>query len=257
MPYTRLRTRSVRRFLVAPAADAASLRGSSRAAASTRNFSPEQTLAAQDARVAILARIGRPAAELPPGIRFTHVAFAVYSELTTEDGRSQFGYAIHNLYQVKNVPDKSELVQDFPVDFFAEVVELEAGIIVPSVELQQQLHKVIASPDYASLHESDYSVIANPYNQGRQNCTEFVLDVVSAAIYQTTDPEVLKANIQAHFEPHKIDISPLKLKLGSMLVKEVSLADHNGTPVTTTFESIGRYLQKLDQGSVMLTVKPD
>jgi hypothetical protein len=42
-----------------------------------------------------------------------------------------------------------------------------------------------------------------------------------------------------------------------MFVKEVSLADQNGTPVTTTFESIGRFLQKVDEGSVVLTVKSD
>jgi len=119
------------------------------------------------------------------------------------------------------------------------------------------LLKVIASPDYGSLHESNYSVISNPHRQGWQNCTEFVLDVVSAAIHQTTDPDVLRARLKAGFEPHRIDISPFKLKLGSMLVKEVSLADQDGTPVTTTFESIGRYLQEYDQGSVMLTVRPD
>jgi hypothetical protein len=194
---------------------------------------------------------------MPPGMRFTHVAFAVYAEITAQDGQKLSSYTTHNLYQLENAPDKSELKQDLPVDFFAAAYELEAGIIVPSLELQQRLLEVIASPDYASLHEPSYSVIANPYNQGRQNCTEFVLDVVTAAIHQTTDPKVLKAAIKAHFEPHKLDISPLKLKLGSMFVKEVSLADQNGTPVTTTFESIGRFLQKVDEGSVVLTVKPD
>lgn len=266
MPYITLQTRLIR-SAVAPAADAASLRGSSCAVPAQAIFSPEQirafsekvenTMAAQGARVAILARMGRPAAELPPGMRFTHVAFAVYAEITAQDGQKLSGYTTHNLYQLENAPDKSELKQDFPVDFFSGVYELEAGIIVPSMELQQRLLGLIGSPDYASLHESSYSVIANPYNQGRQNCTEFVLDVVTAAIHQTTDPTALKAAIKAHFEPHKLDISPLKLKLGSMFVKEVSLADQNGTLVTTTFESIARYLQKLDQGSVVLTVKPD
>lgn len=266
MAHIPLQTRLVR-TLVAPGADAASLRGSSRAAPAQTRFSPEQiaafaekverTLAAQGVQVAILARMGRPAAELPPGMRYTHAAFAVYSEITAADGRTLSGYITHNLYQLENAPDQSELRQDVPVEFFAAAHELEAGIIVPSMALQRQLQKVIASPDYAALHESSYSVIANPYTLGLQNCTEFVLDVINAAIHQTTDPDILKTAIRDHLEPHVIGISPLKLRLGSMLVKEVSLMDHTGTPVTTTFESIARYLQKLDQGSVMLTVKPD
>jgi hypothetical protein len=266
MPYVTLQTRLVR-SIVAPDADAASLSGSSRAVPAQARFPPEEiaafaekverTMAEQGVQVAILARMGRPAAEMPQGMRFTHVAFAVYSEITAEDGRKLSGYTTHNLYQLENARDKSELKQDFPVDFFAAAHELEAGIIVPSKKLQQRLLELIASSDYASLHESSYSVIANPYNQGRQNCTEFVLDVVSSAIYQTTDPKLIKANIKAHFEPQKVDVGRLKLKLGSMLVKEVSLADHNGTPVTTTFESIARYLQKIDRGSVILTVRPD
>jgi len=247
---------------------AVSFSGSSSASTVQATFSPEQiitfskkvekTMAANGARVAILARMGRPAAEMPPGMRFTHAAFAVYSEITTSDGRKLPGYAIQNLYQLENAPDRSELVQDFPVDFFAGVSELEAGIIVPSMELQQRLLKVIGSPSYASLHEANYSVIANPYNLGRQNCTEFVLDTVNSAIYQTSDLKVLKANTRAYFEPQKVDVSPFKLMLGSVFMKEVSLADQTeGTPVTATFEAIGRYLQKYDRGTVVLTVKPD
>lgn len=259
---------SILAVTLASTAHAVSFSGSSSASTVQATFSPEQiitfskkvekTMAANGAHVAILARMGRPAAEMPPGMRFTHAAFAVYSEITTSDGRKVPGYAIQNLYQLENAPDRSELVQDFPVDFFAGVSELEAGIIVPSMELQQRLLKVIGSPSYASLHEANYSVIANPYNLGRQNCTEFVLDVVNAAIYQTSDLKVLKANTRAYFEPQKVDVSPFKLMLGSVFMKEVSLADQpEGTPVTTTFETIGRYLQKYDKGSVVLTIKPD
>jgi len=142
MPDISLRTLSVRSLV---AADGASSRGASSAAPARASFPPEQivafaekvekTLAAQGAQVAILARIGRPAAVLPAGIRFTHVAFAVYSELTEPDGSTLSSYAIHNLYQLKNAPDKSELVQDIPVAFFSAVHELEAGIIVPTAAL--------------------------------------------------------------------------------------------------------------------------
>jgi len=231
------------------------------------NFSPEQilkfskkvekTLAAKGARVAILARKGRPMSEMPEGMNFTHTAFTVYSEITTGDGRKLPGYAIYNLYQQDKNPDVSDLVQDFPVDFFAGVAVLEAGVIIPSAELQKRLLEVIASPTYKTLHDPHYSVIANPYTLGRQNCTEFVLDVTNAAIYQTSDIKKIKANEKEYFVAQKVNVNPFKLMLGSMFSAEVSTSDQPGPPVTATFETIGQYLEQYDAGVEKLTVMPE
>lgn len=217
----------------------------------------ERSLAAKGARVAILARMGRPVSELPEGMHFTHVAFAVYSEITTSDGRIVPGYAIQNLYQEDDHPDVSDLVQDFPVDFFAAVAQLEAGVIIPSAELQRRLLEVIASPTYKALHDPHYSVIANPYTLGRQNCTEFVLDVVNAAIYETSDIRTIKANEKAYFVAQPVNVNPLKLMLGAMFSAEVSTSDQPGPPATATFEKLAEYLQKYDAGSTVVTILPD
>lgn len=216
----------------------------------------ERSLATEGARVAILARMGRPLSEMPVGMRFTHVAFAVYSNITLANGSVVPGYAIYNLYQKDDRPDVSVLAQDFPVDFFAGVAQLEAGILIPSPELQQRLLDVISSPVYASLHDPRYSLIANPYTLGRQNCTEFVLDVVNAAIYQTSDINIIKANAQAYFKAQTVNVNPFKLMLGAMFSAEVSTSDHQGKPVTATFEKIAEYLQTYDQGSKVLTLLP-
>lgn len=216
----------------------------------------ERALAAEGARVAILARMGRPLSEMPEGMRFTHAAFAVYSNITTADGRVLPGYAIFNLYQKSDQPDVSELMQDYPPDFFAGVAQLEAGIIIPSPELQQRLLNLIGTPAYASLHEPRYSLIANPYTVGRQNCTEFVLDVINAAIYQTTEIRQLKANAKAYFTAQPVKVNPLKLLLGSMFMSQISTSDHPGEPVTATFERIGQYLQTHDAGSKILEILP-
>jgi hypothetical protein len=243
---------------------AAGFSSSSSSATEEAHFKPEQivafakkverTLADKGARVAILARMGRPASELPEGMHFTHVGFAVYSEITTSDGRKVPGYAIYNLYQKDDRPETSDLVQDYPVDFFAGVAQLEAGIIVPSATLQQRLLDTIASPTYQELHDPRYSVIANPYTLGRQNCTEFVLDVVNAAIYQTSDIKKIKASEQAYFVAQPVNVNPFKLLLGSMFSAEVSTSDQPGSPVTATFEKLGEYLLKYDTGSTVLTV---
>jgi len=217
----------------------------------------EKLLAGKGAYVAILARKGRPKSEMPEGMAFTHTAFAVYSEITTHDGRKVPGYAIYNLYQQDKNPDVSDLVTDYPPDFFAGVAELEAGVIIPSAALQKRLLTTIGSPMYKSLHDPHYSVIANPYTLGRQNCTEFVLDVLNASIYQTNDIEKIKANEKAYFVAQKVNVNPFKLMLGSMFSAEVSMSDQPDQPVTATFEKIGQYLVQYDKGAEILTVLPD
>lgn len=256
-------------FLVAqaPCSFAASFSAASSQSGETMHFSPEQVLhfakkvekvlAEKGAYVAILARKGRPKSEMPEGMAFTHTAFAVYSEITTKDGRKVPGYAIYNLYQQEKNPDVSDLMTDYPPDFFAGVAELEAGIIIPSATLQKRLLATIASPTYASLHDPHYSVIANPYTLGRQNCTEFVLDVLNASIYQTNDIKKIKANEKAYFVAQKVNVNPFKLMLGSMFSAEVSMSDQPDQPVTATFEKIGQYLGQYDQGSEVLMVLPD
>ena len=215
----------------------------------------EKTMAAKGAHVAILARMGRPLADLPEGMHFTHVAFAVYSEIDTADGKKVPGYAIYNLYQRNNQLDMSDLVQDFPVDFFSGVAELEAGIIIPSSELQRRLLKVIESPTYKKLHEPSYSLISNPFTLGRQNCTEFVLDLVNAAIYETSDINVIKANVKAYFKAQRVNVNPFNLLMGSIFSAEVFTSDHPGKPETATFEKIAEFLQKYDEGSEVVKMR--
>lgn len=216
----------------------------------------ERTLASEGARVAIVARMGRPLSEMSEGMHFTHVAFAVYSNITLADGSTVPGYAIYSLYQKDGHPNVSTLAQDFPVDFFAGVAQLEAGILIPSAELQQRLLQVIASSSYAALHDPRYSLIANPYTLGRQNCTEFVLDVINAAIYQTNDIKIIKANTKAYFKAQTVNVNPFKLMLGSMFSAEVSTSDQPGKPVTATFEKIADYLQIYDLGSKVMMIAP-
>ena len=217
----------------------------------------EQALAGSGAKVAIVARMGRPLSELPEGMHFTHVAFAVAQEKTDAYGKKSTGYAMQNLYQLNDHPDQSELVQDNPVEFFKGVVTLESGLIIPSSELQAKLLKVIESPIYKRLHQREYSIIANPYTLGRQNCTEFVLDVVNAAIYQTGDIHLVKAQEKAHFVAQPVNVSAYKLLMGAMFKTEVFISDHPKSPETATFERLASYLQTFDQGAMVKTVYPD
>lgn len=209
----------------------------------------EKYLAKNGARVAIIARTGRPRKDLPKGVSFTHVGIAVYSKITLKDGRTIPGYAIYNLYQTSDKPDQSFLMQDYPVDFFSGIQVLETGIVIPKPEVQLKILKVITSDTYQQLHNPNYSVIANPFTIELQNCTEHTLDVIFAALYQTSDIKQIKANQKAYFDAQPVNVNPLLLALGSIFTSEVALSDHPSSAVTTTFTTIGNFLTKFDLAS--------
>ncbi len=206
----------------------------------------EKAVADRGARVFILARLGRLASDLPDGFHYTHVAFGVYSMIKTADGRQVPGYAIYNLYQDEKVRDRSKLITDYPVDFFAGVYELKTSILIPKPALQKQLLEVIASDTYRKLHNPDYSVVANPYNRQYQNCTEHTLDVINAAIYRTDDIRRIKANERAYFEAQRVRINPLKMLVGALAMPDVKTSDQKGGIKTASFSTIARYLKQYD-----------
>ena len=80
--------------------------------------------------------------------------------------------------------------------------------------------------------------------------------MINAAIYQTTDIRVPKANTKAYFIAQPVKVNPFKLMLGSMFSKEVSMSDQPGEPVTATFERMGDYLRKYDPATRVIEVLP-
>ncbi|QOL25616.1 DUF2145 domain-containing protein [Thalassotalea sp. LPB0316] len=217
----------------------------------------ERYAANKGARAFIIGRVGRPESELPKGIKFTHTAIAIYSSIELDTGEIVKGYAVHNLYQKEGQLDKSELIIDYPVDFFWGVDALKAGIIIPAPALQERIIALIAEGKDSLLHNENYSVIANPFNNEFQNCTEHTLNIVNASIYQTTDVTQLKANTKAHFKPQRIKVNPVKLMLGNIFVDDVSTSDHGRKIYTTTFTSIGGYLQENELLSEAVVLTPE
>ncbi|TQF67752.1 DUF2145 domain-containing protein [Pseudoalteromonas luteoviolacea] len=217
----------------------------------------ERYSAAKRAHVFVIARVGQPQKTLPKGVEFTHVALAVYSQITIENGEQKQGYAIHNLYQLHDDPAKSSLVIDYPTDFFWAVDELKAGIAIPTLAVQKQLLDAINKDVPSKVHNPRYSLIANPFNNKRQNCTEHTLNVINAAIYNTTDMAQLKANTKAYFDPQPLSISPFKLLLGSVFRDEIYKKDHKGKVKIATFTTIKDYLAKhnLLEHSAVITPK--
>ncbi len=217
----------------------------------------ERMLAERGVAVAIVSRVGRDPSDMPDGITYTHVGLWVYSEITTADGRKVNGYVVHNLYQLDKSPDKSALVDDFPAEFFGDVFELKSGIIIPTPELQARLLRVVNSPSYKKLHVPDYSLVANPYDWRYQNCTNFIMDNLVAAIYGTDDRKLITANLKAYYEPQPVGISGLERTFGPLFVGGFHTDDHDGPLRTSTFESIARFLQRYRLAQAVLEVKED
>lgn len=206
--------------------------------------SVERELASQGARVAIVARVGRDPEGMPDGIEYTHVAFWVYSDIETADGKTVRGYAIHNLYQEPDDAGRSFLTIDYPAPFFGEVFDLRAGVIIPTPQVQEKLLRIIASPTYKSLHNPNYSLVANPFRDDDQNCTNFVLRNLVAAIYGTDDKAQITANIAAHFTPQRVGLSGLQRAFGPLFVDGFETSDHDGPIRTSTFGALGRFMDK-------------
>lgn len=216
----------------------------------------QHDLAARGANVAIVSRMGRDPAQMPDGILYTHVAFWVYSQITNADGSRGKGYRVYNLYQREGDLTVSDLVQDRPAEFFAGAQRLDAGIIIPDPKLQRKLLSVINSPNYAALHNRNYSVLANPRTDQFQNCTEHTLDVVMAAIYGTSDPAQIRANITAYFNPQVVEIGGLKRAFATVASAALTTQDHGPVVATATFGSISRFMQDYGLTSEVYRITP-
>ncbi len=209
----------------------------------------EKDLAAKGARVALVFRAGRPREDLPDDTAFTHGAFFVYQPIDTADRGRIMGYAVYNLYHgdgEKLAKSKSHLVQDFPFDFVAGSQEDDVAVIVPTPDVQARLLKTMASPVYADLHVPEYASVANPGDARYQNCTEFMLDVLAASVWETSDYGQLKANLAVSFKGTKIKASPVKRFLAPVADERLRLDDHDGAIRTATYESLAQFMAEND-----------
>lgn len=206
----------------------------------------EHELAKRGAHVAIVARVGQDPKDLPSGIEYTHVAFWVYSEMALPSGETVNGYVVHNLYQLVGDSSQSELITDFPVEFFGDVYELRSGIIIPEPAVQQRLIEFIGSKDYKGLHVPNYSLIANPHKRSFQNCTNFILNALVGAVYQTGNVQEIQSHIDTYYEPQKVGVNGFERLFGSIFINAVATSDHDGDIKTSTYGSLLKFMNKYD-----------
>ncbi|HEY2753909.1 DUF2145 domain-containing protein [Phenylobacterium sp.] len=207
----------------------------------------EKDLAAHGAQVAMVFRTGRPRSDLPDGIAYTHGAFWIYRTITTADGRTLSGYAVYNLYAGDGhawPKNQSRLVQDFPFDFTRGSAVDDVAVIIPSPEMQRRILAVVDSPTYQRLHNPAYSLVANPWDSKYQNCNNFMLDVVGAAAWDTTDAARITVDLKAHYQPTIVKAGPLMRMFGPIADSRLRTDDQNGPIRTATYESMSAFMEK-------------
>lgn len=205
----------------------------------------EKDLGSRGVRVAMVFRSGRPRAAMPEGLGYTHSAFWVYRDIATADGGRLTGYAVYNLYQgdgVKLPKDQSFLAQDWPTDFVLGSIENDVAVIVPTPEMQRRLLALIDSPTYAALHQPSYNLIDSPFDTRHQNCNTFMLGIVSAAAWETDNPDQIALNLKTWFKPAVIRAGPLQRLFGPMVDSRIKTDDQSGPILTASFETISAFM---------------
>lgn len=206
----------------------------------------ERDLAERGARLAIVFRTGETRDALPDGISYTHGAFWTFVPISLDDGRVINGYAVYNLYHGDGktlAMDKSYLHQDFPIDFVAPSAVDDVAVIVPTPEMQRRILAIMDSPSYRALHIEPYSLVSNPHDIKYQNCTEFMLDIIAAAAWETTDMVQIKANLKQHFRPTKVKTSLIERFFAPIAEDRIKTDDQGGTIVTATYESMAAFMK--------------
>jgi hypothetical protein len=205
----------------------------------------ERDLASKGARVAMVFRAGRMRDQLPEGISYTHGAFWVYRTIKTADGGSLSGYAVYNLYAGDGKAwskIESRLVQDYPLDFTRGSTVNDMAVIIPSPEMQRRIIAVIDSPTYQKVHNPAYSLVANPWSRKYQNCNNFMLNVIAAAVWNTDDPQQITADLKAHYKPTIVKANTVLRLFGPIADQRLRTDDQQGPIRTATYESLAAFM---------------
>ncbi|MFO1432095.1 MAG: DUF2145 domain-containing protein [Candidatus Competibacteraceae bacterium] len=224
------------------------LHDASRLALQLRNV-----LDASGAQLALVGRIGSDVSKY--GIKYTHVGFVLRDH---PKGRWLF---VHVLNRCGT--DSSAIYDQGLINFFTDdPYKLEAVVVIPSVQLQERLKRVILSPLADRLHQPHYSAIAYPFADSYQNSNQWPLTIIAAA--QAGEGKVdNRRQAQDYltsrgYEPGRIPIAATERVGATLFRANVHFLDHplserlQGQYQVVTAESIIRYLEKTDKG---VTVK--
>ena len=187
----------------------------------------QQHLEAQNARVALIGRIGRDLSEYH--LRYSHVGLAVRDEA---QGRWNVVHLLNHCGRAD-----SDLYDEGLGNFFLDdLFRFEAVVLLPSRELQDRLAEALAQGTGRTLHQPAYSLIAHPYSMKYQNSNQWPLELASSLL---AGGDLSRAAAHARlaqdrFQPSTLYLPPLK-RLGARLFSvNTRFDDHSNEEQSTS-----------------------
>jgi len=201
-------------------------------------------LASNNVKAAIISRSGQPRDKLPEGVQYTHSAFWLYDPVIDDNGEEKPFYAVYNLYHGEENRLVSSLVKDSAADFLRLTREHDVGIIIPDETTQAQLIDYIGSSRYGEVHQINYSLISNPFDERYQNCNEFMLDSLAALFWETPNSSEIKTRFKSELEATELKASFIRRKIGPIVDERLIMDDHEGAIFTTTRQTLAGFLER-------------
>ncbi|MGL4233925.1 MAG: DUF2145 domain-containing protein [Casimicrobium sp.] len=177
-----------------------------------------QSLDASGAKVVILARAGQDLRKY--NLRYSHLGFAVKQS----DGRwlithklNQCGTAEASLYR-----------QGLAEFFLDDLFRAEGAYVIPRVEAQEALHKLLTSDRARALHTHAYNVVAYPWSTRYQQSNQWAIETLAMAMSpRATNREQAQAWLKFEgYTPTVLNIPPLTRLGGRMTAANVAFDDH-------------------------------
>jgi hypothetical protein len=209
-------------------------------------------LARREAKAALVFRAGLKREDMPPETAYTHGALwlrrALAPHLAAGDDPADplDAFVVFGLFtgDGHDAPRSHSVLRiERPIDFMRRSIEDDVSVVVPIPSLQDALVAVAASPTYEAMQLPRYSALANPFRREFQNCDVFLLYVVGAAAWSTSDPEAVRQRLVADaFTPTYVAAPRLLADLAPLIDSRVSMADQGARIETVTYESIARFM---------------
>ncbi|HJU23357.1 MAG TPA: DUF2145 domain-containing protein [Casimicrobiaceae bacterium] len=206
-----------------------------------------------DARVAIVARVGRNLSRYH--LRYSHVAFAwrdhPRGDWTMVEELNACGTAT------------SALFDDGFGDFFLDdMFAYEAAIVVPSPDVQRRIGALLAAHGAGRFHEARYNLVAYPWSTRYQNSNQWALETFAGALSKDVrDRAQAQAWLRAKaFRPATIRIGAFERLGGELGRANIAFDDHPldrrmaGDIDVVSAESVLDFVQRIDPDAARIVV---
>ncbi|MEP7298754.1 MAG: DUF2145 domain-containing protein [Burkholderiales bacterium] len=212
-----------------------------------------QTLDQSGAQVVALARIGQNLGEY--GVRYSHFGFA-YRE-------GDKWRVVHKLNQC-GTAHAAVYRQGLGEFFLDDLYEYEAGVVVPTPEIQAKLLPVLRdNAKLAQLNTPAYSMVAYPWARMYQQSNQWALETLAMALEPAAQSrERAQAWLQLKdYTPTTLHISPMKRLGGRMTAANIAFDDHPNEKrftdriETVTVDSVFAWLNRTGMGAPVQVIR--